>query len=287
MIDGIISQQSSKSPAMQHSDLIPVYAVFTIVAMAVYHGIAENEFSAMLTLSAIFQCAALCLLPVHVLSTGSVQGISAKSLQLQAVALVCRLSTTTWLEGYLPNDKTGNFLYQSIDMVSLVVVLWLLHRLLFFKCKTYECHHDTLPVTPFAVVSLVLAALLHADLDDNPTFDTLWMCGLFVGALSMLPQLWLVTRTSASAPAVMSHFVAMMAFSCILSLHYMWQAHAEITSAPWIEKFVHAGNSILAAHAVHLVILGVCFVYFCVKNATTQGLCTLLALREPSPLLEV
>jgi len=284
MIGDIISQQSSKVPAMQHSSLIPVYAVFIIVAMSVYHGIAENEFSAMLTLSAIFQCAAVCLLMFHVLSTGSVQGISAKSLQLQAIALGCRLSSTTWLEGYLPNDKTGDFLYQIIDMLSLVVVLWLLHRVLNVKCqshcKTYESHHDTVPVAPFAAGALILATLLHADLDQRPLFDTLWMCGLFVGALAMLPQLWLVTRTSATVPAVMSHFVAVMAFSCILSGTYMWHAHEEITNDPeaWIKNFNLAGVAILAAHVVHLILLG-CFGYFC--------LCSLLQSREPSTLLEV
>jgi len=266
MIGAIINQQSSKVPATQHSGLIPVYAVFITVAVSVYHLMAESEFSSLLTLSGIFQCLAFCLLGVHALSTGSVQGISAKSLQLQAIAVACRLSTTLWLQGYLPNDKTGDFLYQGIDILSLTVVLWLLHRVHKVRRNTIECDDDTLPVAPFAAALMVLATFFRSDLDDKPIFDTLWMGGLFVGALAMIPQLWLMTRNSANVPAVMSHFVAAMAASCLLSGKYMWHAHDEITSDA-IKHFNHAGDAILVSHAVHLMLLGMLL-----GGLATQGL---------------
>ena len=81
-----------------------------------------GEFSAVLTLSAIFQCLAFCLLGVQALA-GTTQGISVKSLQLDALALACRLSSTTWLQGYLPFDTTGDYLYQCFDALSLAMVL--------------------------------------------------------------------------------------------------------------------------------------------------------------------
>lgn len=240
---------------------------------------AEGEFSAILTLSAIFQCLAFSLLGAQALSTGSVEGISAKSLILDATSLACRLSSTTLFEGYLPNDTTGDWLYQVIDAVSLGMVLWLLHRVLSVQRRTYEVDEDVLPAAPFAVVALVLACLLHADLDDSPIFDTLWMCGLFVSAIAVLPQLWMMTHRRGSIPALTSHFVAVMAFSRLLSGVYMWHAHTEITCAPWIGNFNHAGYAILAAHAVHLMLLGD-FGYFYVKNLATSGLNAPLELSE-------
>jgi len=260
---------------MQNPGLVLVYAVFVTVAVLVFHYIGEGMPSAVLTLSAIFQCLAFCLLGAHALSTGSVHGISAKSLQLEAIALACRLSATTWLEGYLPADSTGDFLYQLFDALSLAMVLWLLHRVLNVQSKTYEVNDDSLPVIPFALGSLVLAGLLHGDLNNDetfgPVFDILWMGALFIGAVAVLPQLWLMTRNSASIPAMTSHFVAVMAFSRILSGIYMWQSHEEITCTPWIKGFNHAGYAVLAAHVVHLVLLGD-FAYFYVKNLTTRGL---------------
>merc|ERR1719345_350108 len=123
-----MTAQSSKMLATQPiSPLVLVYATFIAIAVLVFHWIAEGEFSAVLTLSAVFQCLAFCLLGVHALTTASVQGISAKSLQLEAIALACRLSSTTWLDGYLPSDQSGAFLYQIFDAVSLCMVLWLLH----------------------------------------------------------------------------------------------------------------------------------------------------------------
>jgi len=264
------SHQSSKATTPQHG-LGIVYAVFVSVAMLVFHWIAEGEFSAVLTLSAVFQCLAFCLLGVHALSTGSVRGISAKSLQLEALALTCRLSSTTWLQGYLPDDLTGDHIYQTFDALSLAMVLWLLYRVLNVQNTTYEVEEDALPVAPFALGSLVFAALLHGDLNDRPIFDALWMCGLFVGTVSVLPQLWLMTKSRVKAPAMTAHFVAVMAFSRVLSGSYMWYAHPEITCSPWIEGFNHSGYAVLASHVVHLFLLGD-FAYFYVKNLATQGL---------------
>jgi hypothetical protein len=267
------SKASGNSPGT-----IAVYAVFVTVAVLVYHWIAEGEFSAVLTLSAIFQCLAFCLLGVQALA-GTTQGISVKSLQLDALALACRLSSTTWLQGYLPFDSTGDYLYQCFDALSLAMVLWLLYRVLSVQKETYENDEDGLPAWPFAVASLVLAGLFHGDLNDRPLFDTLWMCGLFVSAVAVLPQLWMMTRSRASIPALTSHFVAVMAFSRILSGSYMWYAHSEITCEPWIGNFQHAGYAILAAHAVHLLLLGD-FAYFYCKNLATSGLSAPLELSE-------
>jgi len=261
----------SKAPTTWDHGLVPVYAAFGTFAVLVFYFLAEGEFSAVLTLSAIAECLAFCLLGVHALSTGSVQGISAKSLQLEAIALACRLSGTTWLEGYLPNDMTGDFVYQIVDAMALCMVLWLLHRVLVVQRKTYDSEDDCLPLTPFVVGSLVIGVLFHADLDDRPLFDTLWMTGLFIGAVAVMPQLWLMTRNRGNIPPMMSHFVAVMAMSRLLSGSYMWHAHEEITCEPWIKGVEHAGWAILAGHAVHLILLGD-FAYFYVKNVATHGL---------------
>merc|ERR1719456_1421363 len=278
MIGNMSEMRNSKSSS-SHYKVALVYVVFVAAAVLVYHWIAEGEFSAVLTLSAVFQCLAFCLLVVQALSSGTVHGISAKSLQLDALALVCRLSSTTWLNGYLPFDQTGDYLYQCFDALSLAVVVWLLYRVLIVQRETYEFDGDTLVPAPFAVASLVLAGLLHGDLNDRPIFDTLWMCGLFVSAVAVLPQLWMMTHRRGSVPALTSHFVAVMAFSRVLSGTYMWHAHSEITSEPWIGNFNHAGYAILAAHVLHLMLLGD-FAYFYGKNLAKSGLSAPLQLPD-------
>merc|ERR1719506_121613 len=137
-------------------------------------------------MAAIFQCLALSLLAIQV-SAGNVSGISANTLQLDAIAFACRLSSTVWLDGYIPSDMTGDFLYQAFDVISLAMALWIVYQLLHEHRDTYDETEDVLQAGPFLVVCFCLAAILHPDLNDRPLFDGLWLCCQFLGAVSMLP----------------------------------------------------------------------------------------------------
>merc|ERR1719491_1564914 len=118
------------------------------------------------------QCLAVVLLALQVVSTGSASGISARALSLDALAICCRLSSTLWLNGYLPVDASGDHIFQAVDICSLGLVLWLLHRVLVVQRGTYQAEDDTLPVLPIAVGALILAALLHGNMNGRPVFDT-------------------------------------------------------------------------------------------------------------------
>jgi hypothetical protein len=280
MINDLVAfTASSKTSGKQSPGITVAYVVFAVIAFMVYHMFAEGEFSSILTLSAIFQCLAFSLLALQTVTNNGVQGISAKTLQLDAFALACRLSSTVWLDGYLPSDQTGDYLYQVFDALSLGMVLWLLHRLLSAQRRTCEVDDDSFSALPCALVCVVLAAIFHGDLDDLPVFDTLWMCGLFVSAVSVLPQLWMMSRSQTRVPALTCHFIAVMAFSRILSGTYMYHAHTEITCTPWIGKVQHAGYAILVAHVVHLVLLAD-FAYFYGKHIATSGLSLPLTVPE-------
>jgi len=259
---------ATKTPG-NHRATTCVYAVFLAVAFVLYHVIAEGEFSAVLTLSAIAQCLAFSLLTVQVLSNPNVGAISVKSLQLDAFAIACRLSGTTWLDGYLPNDATGDWLYQGFDVLSLGMACWLLYRLHNAQHRTQEQQEDALPAAPFALGSLVLAGLLHGDLDEKPLFDTLWMCSVFVSTVAVVPQLWMMTNRRGSVPALTSHFVAVTAVGRILSGSYMWHAYPEIECIPWFGTFQHAGYAVIVAHAVHLLLLGEFFYLYSTHVASS------------------
>merc|ERR1719272_1034162 len=101
------------------------------------------------------QCLAVVLLSLQMLSTGSAAGISAKALSLDALALCCRLSSTLWLNGYLPVDASGDWIFQAIDICSLFIIVWLLHQVLVVKRHTYQAEEDSLPILPMAIVALI------------------------------------------------------------------------------------------------------------------------------------
>jgi hypothetical protein len=262
----VVSKGSEKS----QSGLMLVYVAFLTAAGYVYHVIAGQEFSSLLTLSAVFQCLAFSLLGVQIIGKDSAAGISAKSLGLDAFALASRLSSTLFFDGYLPSDQTGDWIYQAFDCVSLAMVLWVLYRVFSATRTTYEADEDAFPAMPLAVAVLVLAAVFHGNFDESPIFDTLWMCGVFASAVSVLPQLWMMTHSRGKASALTSHFVAVMALARVVSGAYMWHAYPEIEAEPLFGNVTYAGYAVIVAHAVHMLLLGD-FAYYYVKNVAKAG----------------
>lgn len=138
-------------------------------------------------------------------------------------------SPRLWLHGYLPVDASGDWVFQAVDLLSLALVLYLLHSLLFEKKRSYEEEHDTFCAAPVVVSGLIVAGLFHADMNARPVFDTLWMAGLCISAVAVLPQvpkggskelscqLWLISKTGGRVEPLTSHYIAAMAVSRGLS----------------------------------------------------------------------
>jgi len=224
-----------------------------------------------MTLSAMVQCLAVVFLGLQFISTGSASGISARALLLDALAICCRLSSTLWLDGYLPFDASGDYIFQATDICSLAILLWLLHQILVVNRHTYQAEEDSMHILPVVKGALVLAALLHGDMDDDPIFDTLWMTGLLTSAVAVLPQLWLITKTGGSAEALTGHYIAAMAVSRVFSGIFMWSARDHLQCIPWIAGFNHTFWTILAAHFIQMLLVGD-FAYYYVKSVLTSGL---------------
>lgn len=247
------------------------YAVTLATVLTMYHTVAEKEFSSVLTAAVIVQCLGIGLLCIQVLSSGSSAGVSVGGLTLDAMSVGLRLSSTTWLHGYLPMDATGECLYQLVDIASFGMLLFLLHRVLVVQRSSYQALDDSFDITKLVVGSFVLAALFHADMDDHPLFDIFWMTGLLCGVVSVLPQLWLTMQTGGQAQALMGHYIAATAMGRILSGYFMWEARYDITCSYWIEGFEHARYAILFAHVVHLLLL-VDFALNYAKSLAQKGL---------------
>jgi ER lumen protein retaining receptor len=266
-----VASTSKNGPKGAPTQVITAYAVALISLIAVYHMIAEGEFSAILTFAVMFQCLGFCLLSIQVLMTGGCSGISARALALDALAISLRLSSTTWLEGYLPMDASGDWVYQAVDVLSLLFVIWLLYKLLKDMRTSYQVEHDNMPILPMVITCIVLAGLLHADMNDHPIFDTTWMSGLFISAVAVMPQLWLISKTGGKVEPLTAHYIAAMAISRALSGTFMWHARYDITCNEWVKGYNHAPWVILGAHTLHLLLL--CdFGYYYIKSMMTSGL---------------
>jgi hypothetical protein len=259
--------------------LILTYAFFIMCVFAVYVYVAEGNRSSAATLSVMAQCFALVLLVLKVTTSGHVKGISCNSLALEASAFVCRLSGTTWRDGYLPVDASGDWLYQAVDVASLLLALWLLREMLFAKRATYEEEHDAFPMREVVLGCFVVAMLMHANLHGHPLCDCLWMAGLLMSVVAVIPQYNLIIKSGGCVEALTSHYMAATGLSRILSGMFMWNCREYIGCAFWIQDINHAIIVILGAHLLHLVLL-TDFAYYYLNSVATRGLSSSLNLME-------
>jgi hypothetical protein len=271
------AQTSAKQVKGEPPIAIYIYFGFAVVGFLVYHTVAEREPSSVLTMSALAQCLGIAMLCAQSFTSGKAVGISAGSLMLEGAAIVLRLSSTLWLDGYLPADATGDSVYQFFDICSLMLIGFLLNQILIVQRETYQECDDTFPILPMFCACLVLGALLHGDMDEKPVFDSLWLTGLFTGVVAVLPQFWLITRSGGWAGAMTSHYIAAMAISRVLSGCFMWMGRDHITCTPYIASFQHTIVAVLLAHAVHMVLLAD-FAYLYARSMVKHGCCKAMPL---------
>merc|ERR1719401_1091058 len=272
--------KSSTTKTAFSTEIAVAYGIAALAVLAVYYLVAEGEVSSILTLSAIVQCLGITFLCMQVLSSGTAAGISAGSLLLDALAIGFRLSSTLWLDGYLPVDKSGDHVYQAVDICCLILLVWLLYYVRKVKGSTYQASEDSFRVCPTVIISLGFAAILHANMDAYPLFDTFWMTGLFLGVVAVLPQLWLIMQNGGQAQALTSHYIASLALSRILSGAFMWMARDHITCDRWFESVNHGVWTIITAHAIHLILLGD-FTYQYIRAVMQNGVSAPIELGEP------
>jgi hypothetical protein len=269
-----VDEQTGQPAKAAFSAPAPVqcaYAGFVTIGFLVFHTVAEREASSVLTFSSLAQCLGITMLCIQSVSRGSAAGISAKSLLLDAFAISLRLSSTLWLDGYLPSDRSGDCVYQAIDVCSLLLLVFLLHRLFAKQRDTYQAADDSFNVIPMVLVCLGLAVVLHGDMDDNRFFDTTWLAGLFTSVVAVLPQFWLITSSGGWADAMTTHYIAAMALSRFLSGCFVYMARNYITCEPYIANVEHTIIAIFVAHFIHAVLLGdFAFHYF--RSVFRQGL---------------
>lgn len=269
--------ESGKSMAGRQSPgVLVAYIAFAGAGWWVYHVVAEQSLSGILTLAVMIQCLSFVLLGLKVASTRSAAGISARTLGIDALSISCRLSSTLWLDGYLPVDASGDFIYQAADLGSLTIVGYLLWQVLVVRRGSYQESSDSCTVWILLVVALVLSCLFHADQNHYPLFDILWTFGLFLDAIAMIPQVWLIAKSGGAVEALTSHYIATNAVSRLLGAAFWYIVMDDMACDKfWIQGFKHGSWGILAAHAVHFLLLAD-FVYYyakaCVSGRLPSGL---------------
>jgi hypothetical protein len=227
-----------------------VYVFFTSFVLLVWSHMSDKDFSFIMTLAGALQTIAFFLLLHKLRAAKSAAGVSSKTLQVYALMLMCRLTSTMVKNGYLPVDSTGDWLYQAADIASLIVVFQVLYTVHKRFPQTYQEEQDSMPIWNLVPGCILLGICLHGHLNHSFVFDTVWATAMYLDAIAMLPQLWMC-GSRGEVDALAAHYVALMFLSRALTWSFWYTGFPEL--APADGGFNKVGWIIMGAHSVQLL----------------------------------
>jgi len=255
-IFGVSSKCMGSSSGKRGNQIASGYFSFTLCAVIVYRLFTDGDFSSIYTLGMGVQCLAFYLLNAKVDMQKSVSGISAKSLQVYVLVFVFRLTSTLFRNGYLPVDQSGDWVFQTADILSLIMTVKLLRRMYTTDRDSYQENQDTFDMMRLIPPCIILAICVHGHLNSCPFFDTCWTASMNLDTIAMLPQLWMLAKIGGEVDGMTSHFVVALAFSRLCSFTFWAYGYVEIHRVSAV-----AAYQMLLAHGMQ-VFLSLDFVYY-------------------------
>merc|ERR1719161_972686 len=249
-IDGCIAGTSSKK--RENLTIVASYLAVAGCLLVLWREYSDRDFSFLITLAGAAQTLGFFLLVHKMKAHKSAAGVSSKTLQMYVMMFVFRLNSTMVKNGYLPVDATGDWAYQACDITSLLLVfqaLFYIHKR--FK-DTYQEKHDSLPIWNAVLPLMLLAGVLHGNLNHSWYFDTVWTLSMYLDTIAMMPQLWMLVVKGGHVEALTSHYVASIFFSRFLTFSFWFTGFPEL--APEDGGFNKMGWLLCGCHGLQLLL---------------------------------
>jgi hypothetical protein len=235
------------------------YVIFTIVCCCGGLFLTDLKFSALMTFSAAFQCLGFALLLLQVIRGRGTKSVSLRTLVLYVLVLSFRLYATCFYESYIPVDRSGDYLYQTIEATSLVLVIVTLYKMLTVFEDDFPSE-DKFGIVGLMAVCGAAAMCLHPDLNDVYAADVSWTFSVYLEALAMVPQLYLLTKLGGEVESLQGHYMA-CTFASKLAVLRLWsKSHTELFHSKgtgW------EGVGILCGHIVPCIVLSDFMYLYC------------------------
>jgi hypothetical protein len=242
-----------------------VYAFFVFAFYLTAEHISDLDWSVILTFGSIFQTLGWYALLHKIMKQNSVAGVSLYTVELLIVVYAVRLWTTLMKSGYLPVDSSGDGFYQAADFIGLAIACGIWRCMTETHRKTYDEQADNLDLRKFVPCCVLVAIVIHGDLNDCFIFDTLYYIAVNVETIAMIPQLWMFTQGDGQVDGMTSHFVVMQTCGRICALVFWWYGMSEIGE---FTKYNVAGIYLVVALVVQ-VLLSLDFTYYYAKARLT------------------
>lgn len=159
----------------------------------------------MQTLGSLLVVLSFGILVAKMVRDKNTSSISVKMLQCYSLVFAARLCSILFYEGYLPYDRSGDWFYQTCEVLSLIMVLGMLVAATF----VYPRHQKDAVADGFGgwyipsalgalwliVPSLLIALIFHPSLNGNFFTDSAWAFAVYLEAVAIFPQLTMFQRS--------------------------------------------------------------------------------------------
>jgi len=236
-----------------------------------------GDFSFLMTYGAMARMFGFGILNVKTWKSKRASGVSIKTLQLYTLVFFFRLTSITRHEGYLPYDKSGDWLYHIIEILALIFTVSALYACMVPFKSTYQNDLDTfgeMHVPPgmgaiyLAVPVFFLACFIHPSLNSDFLSDMAWTYAMYLESVALIPQLYMFQKQTAGVVELLTaHFVAALGFGRVMEFFFWVYSYHELASRSG-SKF--PGYLALFSQFMQLVLMLDFFWYYfvAVKNAT-------------------
>lgn len=267
-MDLVTLSSTCRRVVRKNPDEAVVYAAFMLIFYFATKFCSDGKFSALITAGAAFQCLGFALL--HLQLRKGAAGISLRSLQLFAIAYIFRLFSTLQYNGYLPIDRTGDWVYQAIDVVALALVFSMILRIGTTCSSSYEGETDTCVVVPFVLGCILLSAFVHPSLNNTKAPDMAWTCALYLEAFAMVPQLYMLTKKGGEVESLSTHYIACVFVARVLMICFWSRTYHELQ--PKSANFNLPGYGVMSMQLLQVVIFADFMLYYAKSIATRKKL---------------
>lgn len=214
----------------------------------------SGDFSFLLTASSLVSMFSFLMVLIAIQSGKSVKGVSLKMMECYILVFFCRAIAIIPFEGYLPYDKSGDWLYQLCEGFCLLLSASIVYCCRMQYSWTYDPAADHMNHMYLVGPTLVIALVLHPHLNNNMVSDIAWAFALYLESVTVLPQLFMFMQEG-KAQAHTSHFLAAQALARLMSFIFWASSFSELSNPNhYIKRFV--GNWVVIIQLIQLIIMG-------------------------------
>jgi len=247
-------REKARQLYIAHKSSFQAWGLFAIIVCIIFFVFSDGDFSFLLTLGSIIGMFSFVMVVYKIESTKCAKGISLSMIECYVILLAVRLFSIIPFEGYLPYDRSGDWLYQSVEALSCMLSGTIVYMCRVRHRDTFNASADTVKHYYLLLPALVLALLFHPSLNAFMPADIAWTFALYLESIVCLPQLFMFQKEG-KVEAFTTHFLAGQALSKVVSFIFWVASYSEL-SDPTKKLKAYVGIWVIGMQVVQLLVMG-------------------------------